>query len=79
MTANEINQILAAAANGMSADQIADMLDDQDAEGRMDALHAFDNDDSDWASEQRAEMAGCGKYDFNEYARNDAGEYVNFM
>ena len=57
MTANEINQILAAAANGMSADQIADMLDDQDAEGRMDALHAFDNDDSDWASEQRAEAA----------------------
>jgi hypothetical protein len=78
-TAKDIEQILAAAAAGMSAQAIADMVNDEDNEGWLDSLDAEDNDDSDAAAERRACRAGLGPYDFNQYARNDAGEYVNYM
>jgi hypothetical protein len=79
MTADQIKQILNASANGMTPDEIAEMFSDAENEGRIDALQATEDDDSDYAAERRAEMRGMGRYDFNDYARNDAGEYLNYM
>ena len=79
MTANEIQKILNAAANGMTANEIAEILTYEENQGRIDGLYALENDDSDYAARKRAEMRGIGKYDFNDYARNDAGEYLNYM
>ena len=79
MTANQINQILTAAADGMTAEEIAAIFAEEHREAACDAAQALEDDDSDYAAERRAEMRGMGKYDFNEFARNDAGEYLGFM
>lgn len=79
MTANQIKQIIEASASGMSPEQISKMFAEEHREAACDAAQALEDDDSDHAAERRAEMRGMGKYDFNEFARNDAGEYLGFM
>lgn len=79
MTANDINQILKLSASGMTAEEISEMFSEQEREARCDDAQAFEDDDSDSAYERRCEARGMGRYDFNEYARNDAGEWLGYM
>jgi hypothetical protein len=79
MNANDIKQILTLSASGMTAEEISAMFSEQEREARCDDAQAFEDDDSDSAYERRCEARGMGKYDFNDYAQNDAGEYIHFM
>jgi hypothetical protein len=75
MNASDIKQILALANSGMTNEEILEEM----SEVHLDGLQASFEDDSDWAYERRCEARGMGQYDFNQYARNDAGEYLNYM
>jgi len=79
VNANDIKNILKLSDSGMSPEEIADMFTEEQREAACDAAQAFEDDDSDWAYERRCEARGMGKYDFNDYARNDAGEFINYM